>query len=69
MLKEIGQFERMQVLDAVESFTLAFFTRVLGHTFEQTRVVIEAVKRELSDPKLHLYNMHRFIYGRKAGNR
>jgi hypothetical protein len=68
-LKEIGQFQRVQVSDAIEAFSLAFYTRVLGHTFEQTKVVIEAVKREISDPKLHLYNMHRFIYGRKAGNR
>jgi hypothetical protein len=57
------------VLDAVEPFTLALYTRVLGHSFDHTQVVIEAVKREFSDPKLHLYNTHYFIYGRKAGNR
>lgn len=68
-LKEIGRFERAQALDAVEPFTLALFTRVLGYSLEQAQVLIEAVKREISDPKLHLYNTHHFIYGRKAGNR
>jgi hypothetical protein len=65
-LKEIGRFERAQALDAVESHTLAVYTRILGYSFDQTQVVIEGVKREFSDPKLHLYNTHYFICGRKA---
>ena len=67
-LKEIGRFERIQALHAVESYTLAFFTRVLGHSLDHTQLVMEGVKRELCDPKLHLYNRHHFIYGRKKGS-
>lgn len=56
------------MLDAVEPFMLALYTCVLGHSLDQIRAIMEAVKRELSDPKLHLYNTLYFIYGRKAGN-
>jgi len=57
------------VLDAVEPFTLALYTRVLGHSFDQALVTIEGVKREFADPTLHMYNPYYFIYGRKAENR
>jgi hypothetical protein len=53
------------MLDAVEPFTLALYTRVLGRSLEETNVLMEGVKRELRDPKLHLYNVHHFIWGRK----
>jgi hypothetical protein len=64
-LKEIGRYERAQVLDAVESYALAPFTRVLGHSLEETKLLIERVKCELADPKLHLYSAQYVIYGRK----
>jgi hypothetical protein len=56
----------MQTLQAVESFTLAFFTRILGHSSDHTQMVIGGVTREFCDPTLHLYKKHYFIYGRKA---
>jgi len=52
-------------LDGVESYTLAPFTRVLGYSLQETRLLMERVKRELTDPKLHLYSAHYIIYGRK----
>jgi len=64
-MKEIGRYERAQVLDGVESYTLAPFTRVLGYSLQETRLLMERVKRELTDPKLHLYSAHYIIYGRK----
>ena len=64
-LKEIGRHERAQVLDAVEPYTLAMFTRVLGRSLQEAQVVMERVKCELVDPKLHLYTTQYIIYGRK----
>ena len=68
-LKEIGRFMRLQGLYAVEAFLLAYLARVLGHSLEHTQMIIEGMKREICDPKLQLYNTHRFIYGRKPQNR
>lgn len=53
------------MLDAVEPLSLAYFTRVLGYTVEQTQVIMEGVKREMQDPKLHLYIAFHIVYGRK----
>jgi hypothetical protein len=64
-LKEIGRYERVQILDAVESYTLAPFTRILGRSLQETQVRMERVKCELVDPKLHLYSVRYIIYGRK----
>lgn len=66
-LKEIGRYERAQVLDAVEVYTLALFTRVLDRNFHETRVFLERVKSEMVDPTLHLYTDKYIIYGRKPG--
>lgn len=68
LLKEIGRYVRAQVIDAIEPFTVALYTRVLGYTLDHTWIVIAMVKRELSDPKLHLYVIYHFIYGRKPEN-
>jgi hypothetical protein len=67
-LKEIGRYQRAQVLDAVEAYTLALFTRVLSRSLQETQTHLERVKGELVDPKLHLYTPQYIIYGRKPEN-
>ena len=52
-------------MDAVEPFTLALFTRVLGRNLDETHMLLDRVKRELADPTLHLYTNKYTIYGRK----
>ena len=64
-LKEIGRYERAQLLDAVEPYTLALFTRVPGRSLQEAQELMERVKCELVDPKLHLYTAQYIIYGRK----
>jgi hypothetical protein len=64
-LKEIGRYERAQVLDAVEVYTLALFTRVLDRSPHETQVFLERVKSEMVDPTLRLYTDEYIIYGRK----
>jgi len=53
--KELGIYYRAQFIDAVEPFTMALFTRVLGYTAEQTKEVVAQVKPHLINPKLHMY--------------
>ncbi|KAL1963736.1 hypothetical protein VTN77DRAFT_7802 [Rasamsonia byssochlamydoides] len=64
-LKELGRFQLLQMLEAVEPFSLAIFTRVLKWTPEATRELMERVKADLCNPRLHLYSRFHFVYGRK----
>jgi SAM-dependent methyltransferase len=64
-LKELGLFEAAMMLDSVEPYTLALFTRVLQYSNEQAQLWMAMVRKELKDPKLHLYVTYHFTYGRK----
>jgi hypothetical protein len=53
------------VLEAVEPYSLALFSRVLGYTFEQTHALMFKVKKDVLNPANHLYTGFHYIYGRK----
>ncbi|KKA22137.1 TAM domain methyltransferase [Rasamsonia emersonii CBS 393.64] len=64
-LKEIGKYHQAQVIDAIGSYTPALFTRILGYTREEAEVLCVAVRNEIRDRTLHLYQEAHFVYGRK----
>ena len=64
-LKEIGRVQRVQMIEAIPTFTVAFYTRVLGYSMEKTQLLIEGVRREFMDLRLHLYLKWHFVCGRK----
>lgn len=64
-MKELGQYSEANVLRAVESFTPALYTRVLGYSMEETQAVMENVKREMADKKIHQYCSYHFFIGQK----
>jgi SAM-dependent methyltransferase len=64
-LKEIGRVQRVQMIQAIPTFTIAFYTRVLGYSMEKTQLLIEGVKREFMDTSLHLYLKWHFVVGQK----
>ena len=64
-LKEIGLFEREHMLAAVEPFTLALLTRVLGWSVESTQVFMMNVRKEFQDRQNHVYSYFHFVSGRK----
>ena len=64
-LKEIGLFHLELVGLSFESFTPGLLGRVLGWSKEEYQILIAEANRELRDPKLHLYTLFRFTYGRK----
>ena len=64
-LKEMGRFARPMMVATVEAYTLQLFTRVLGKSLEDTHIIIANVRRELSDPTLHMYLVYHFICGWK----
>ncbi|KIW77709.1 hypothetical protein Z517_07542 [Fonsecaea pedrosoi CBS 271.37] len=65
--KELGTYYRAQFVDAVEPFTLAMFTRILGYSIDQALVTIQRVKQDLINPRLHLYVHFHFVWGKKPG--
>jgi len=64
-LKEIGMYERENVCLAAEPWTLGFLGRLNGWSNDECRVLIAEVRREVRDPKLHLYAFYHFVIGRR----
>ena len=63
--KDIGRYERLHMIDAVEPFSLALFTRELGWSLEEIQVLVGHVREDFANPKNHLYSYFHFVYGRK----
>ncbi|KAJ5587098.1 uncharacterized protein N7459_002863 [Penicillium hispanicum] len=64
-LKEIGRVGKVTLLEVVEPYTLALFTRVLGFSFQDAQEYMEKVRAELMSSKFHLYILFHFVYGQK----
>lgn len=63
--KQIGRYNLCSLLMAVESYSLALFTRVLGWSNHQTQVFLAGVRGDLRNPEVHTYcNLH-IVYGHK----
>ncbi|CAG8400839.1 unnamed protein product [Penicillium salamii] len=66
--KEIGKYNLCSLLLAVESYSLALFTRVLGWSNERTQVFLAGVRRELKNPDVRSYCILHVVYGRKPSH-
>ncbi|KAF5007755.1 hypothetical protein FDECE_5927 [Fusarium decemcellulare] len=64
-LKEIGMYQGIQQIKAVESYTPAVFGRILGWSDKEIQVIMAKVRKDLRDPEIHLYIPAYFIWGRK----
>lgn len=64
-LKEIGRVGKITILEVVEPYTLALFTRILGFSFQDAQEYMEKVRAELVSNKFHLYVLFHFVYGQK----
>jgi hypothetical protein len=58
-------YQLEQLADCVEPFTLAFFTRVLKWSPEETEVLMAKVKRDMQNKQNHLHAKFHVVYGRK----
>ncbi|KAF6835122.1 methyltransferase [Colletotrichum musicola] len=65
VMKELGRCELIHMQMSVDSHTPALFTRVLGFTQDQAKVLMEGVKREFRSKDHRLLTSYRFIVGRK----
>jgi hypothetical protein len=55
-LKEIGRYFRVQFIEgAVDSYSLALFTRFGGWSTMETEVLLAHVRAEIKSNKMHVY--------------
>ena len=52
--KEVGAWNYLQVMEGLEAFTYALFTRQLGYAKEEVEVLCANMRKELKSPKLHI---------------
>ncbi|RJE16835.1 Methyltransferase, partial [Aspergillus sclerotialis] len=64
-LKELGRYYQLNMLECIEAYTLASFTRILGWDITEVNVFFADVRKELVDRKLHVYAKNYFVYGQK----
>jgi hypothetical protein len=64
-LNDLGKFQGFQQMKAVEAYTPGVFGRILGWSDEEVQVLIAKVRKDLSNPAIHLYIPAYFVWGRK----
>ncbi|PGH11709.1 hypothetical protein AJ79_04732 [Helicocarpus griseus UAMH5409] len=52
-LKTLGAYNLLQLLEGFEGFSLAPFTRALGWTADEVQILVEGVKKDIQNPKIH----------------
>jgi len=63
--KEIGTWNRVNVEDGLQGFTIALFTRVLGWTEPEVEVFLVEVRKDMANRKIHAYWPMCTVFGRK----
>ena len=53
------------MIEGLQSYSLAGFTRVLGWPTEEVQAFLAEVRKEIMDRKLHVYAEFYWIYGQK----
>jgi SAM-dependent methyltransferase len=54
-LKEIGQWNMMNMLDGLEGFTVRLWTKALGMSVSEIEVFLAGVRQDLPNKKIHSY--------------
>lgn len=53
--KEVGAFNHVNIMDALQAVTLALFTRTLGWKAGEVEVLLANVRKDLRNPHIHPY--------------
>lgn len=65
-LKEIGRYQQAMMFEALEAYSLALFTRILGWSVPRIQLLLVGVRKDLMDRSLHLYARYYVLYGQKV---
>ncbi|KAL9000018.1 MAG: hypothetical protein Q9169_001263 [Polycauliona sp. 2 TL-2023] len=64
-LKEVGAWNYLQIMEGLEAFTYALFTRNLGMSKAEVEVICANIRKEIKNPKMHaMFHLH-VAYGQK----
>ncbi|KAF9893354.1 hypothetical protein FE257_011786 [Aspergillus nanangensis] len=64
-MKELGRYQQANMLEALDAYSLALFTRVLGWRLEDVQMLLVRVRKDLLDRSLHIYARFYLVYGQK----
>ncbi|KAI4196934.1 MAG: hypothetical protein LQ346_003143 [Caloplaca aetnensis] len=64
-LKEVGAWNYLQIMEGLEAFTYALFTRHLGYSKAEVEVICANIRKEMKDPKMHAMFYLHVAYGQK----
>jgi hypothetical protein len=64
-LKELGTWQQILMLEALDAYSFALFTRVLGWNAARIQLLLAGVRKELLDRQFHGYSKLYFVYGQK----
>ena len=63
--KEIGRIGKVSIMETIEPYSLALFTRVLGLSYQDAQEHMERARAELMSGSHHLYVRFHFVYGQR----
>ncbi|KAG5657659.1 hypothetical protein KAF25_007692 [Fusarium avenaceum] len=63
--KELGRWSYANMNDGLEGLLLALFTRFLGWSADEVRVLCSAMRKQLRDKNVHAYIPIYVVYGKK----
>ncbi|OAP64727.1 hypothetical protein AYL99_00699 [Fonsecaea erecta] len=63
--RELGENMNEIMTEAMQAYSLALFTRVLGWEPAEVEVLLAGARKDLNNPNYHLYTRLHIVYGRK----
>jgi len=64
--KELGRYQRAQLLEGLKSYTPGLFIDVLDWTAEEAEVLMALARNDIANRAIHLYTKVLFLYGQKV---
>ncbi|KAL2862246.1 class I SAM-dependent methyltransferase [Aspergillus lucknowensis] len=64
-LKEIGRVGKVSLIEAIEPYSLALFTRVLGWTYEKAQAYVDNCRQEVMNTSCHAYVLFFYVYAQR----
>lgn len=55
-LKELGKWNLVNLLDAVQAVSMAVLTRIMGMTRDEVEVLLSQVRKDLKNRKIHAFS-------------
>ncbi|KAL2809005.1 S-adenosyl-L-methionine-dependent methyltransferase [Aspergillus granulosus] len=67
-MKEIGRVGKVSLIEAIEPYSLALFTRVLGWSFERAQNYVNQCRQEAMNSSCHIYVLFYYVYAQRPLN-